>query len=48
MISLDGKVCVVTGALGLIGRELLRGLAESGGRVVVTDLDHGEIGRAHV
>ncbi len=39
MISLDGEVCIVTGALGLIGRELSAALAEAGGRVVVTDLD---------
>lgn len=39
MIQLDGEVCIVTGALGLIGRELSRALAEAGGRVVVTDLD---------
>jgi NAD(P)-dependent dehydrogenase (short-subunit alcohol dehydrogenase family) len=48
MIALDGKVCVVTGALGLIGRELARSLAEAGGRVVLTDLDHGAcVDRAH-
>jgi NAD(P)-dependent dehydrogenase (short-subunit alcohol dehydrogenase family) len=48
MFSLDGKVCVVTGALGLIGRELARALAEAGARVVITDLDHGAcIDRAH-
>jgi NAD(P)-dependent dehydrogenase (short-subunit alcohol dehydrogenase family) len=46
--ALDGKVCVVTGALGLIGKELARALAEAGGRVVVTDLDHGGcVDRAH-
>ncbi|MGH2898725.1 MAG: SDR family NAD(P)-dependent oxidoreductase, partial [Solirubrobacteraceae bacterium] len=48
MITLGGKVCVVTGALGLIGRELAHALAEAGGRVVITDLDHGAcIDRAH-
>jgi NAD(P)-dependent dehydrogenase (short-subunit alcohol dehydrogenase family) len=48
VIALDGKVCVVTGALGLIGRELARALAEAGGRVVLTDLDHGAcVDRAH-
>lgn len=41
MTALGGKVCVVTGALGLIGRELVRALAEAGGRLVLTDLDHG-------
>jgi len=45
---LDGKVCVVTGALGLIGKALVRALAEAGGRVVLTDLDHGAcVDRAH-
>jgi NAD(P)-dependent dehydrogenase (short-subunit alcohol dehydrogenase family) len=39
--DLGGKVCVVTGALGLIGRDFCRALTEAGGRVVVTDLDHG-------
>jgi len=38
--DLGGKVCVVTGALGLLGREFCRALAEAGGRVVPTDLDH--------
>jgi NAD(P)-dependent dehydrogenase (short-subunit alcohol dehydrogenase family) len=47
-VTLDGKVCIVTGALGLIGRELARALAGAGGRVVVTDLDHGAcVDRAH-
>jgi NAD(P)-dependent dehydrogenase (short-subunit alcohol dehydrogenase family) len=46
--ALAGKVCVVTGALGLIGRELVRALLEAGGRVVVTDLDHAAcVDRAH-
>jgi NAD(P)-dependent dehydrogenase (short-subunit alcohol dehydrogenase family) len=40
VITLGGKVCVVTGALGLIGNPLARALAEAGGRVVLTDLDH--------
>ena len=48
MISLSGKVCVVTGALGLIGKALARALVEAGGRVVITDLDHGAcVDRAH-
>ncbi|TMQ23916.1 MAG: SDR family oxidoreductase [Deltaproteobacteria bacterium] len=48
MIILGGKVCVVTGALGLIGSALVRALLDAGGRVVVTDLDHGAcIDRAH-
>jgi len=48
VIALDGKVCVVTGALGLIGSALVRALAGAGGRVVLTDLDHGAcVDRAH-
>ena len=38
--DLAGKVCIVTGSLGLIGRDFCRALAEAGGNVVVTDLDH--------
>ncbi|MFN0245315.1 MAG: SDR family oxidoreductase [Kofleriaceae bacterium] len=41
MIALDDKVCIVTGALGLIGRELVRGVIDHGGRAVLADLDHG-------
>ncbi len=40
LFDLQGKVCIVTGGLGLIGRALVKGLAEHGGRVVITDLDH--------
>ncbi|MCA9675503.1 MAG: SDR family oxidoreductase [Kofleriaceae bacterium] len=39
-LDLAGKVVVVTGALGLIGGALTRGLAAAGAAVVVTDLDH--------
>jgi len=38
-IRVDDKVCVVTGGLGLIGRELCRALASAGGSVVVTDMN---------
>jgi len=41
ILALDGKVCVVTGALGLIGRELVRALAEAGARDVGAAADPG-------
>jgi NAD(P)-dependent dehydrogenase (short-subunit alcohol dehydrogenase family) len=37
--SLAGKISVVTGALGLIGKEHCHALASAGSAVVVTDLD---------
>ncbi|PKL83886.1 MAG: short-chain dehydrogenase [Ignavibacteriae bacterium HGW-Ignavibacteriae-3] len=42
IFSLENKTAIVTGALGLIGREHCRALSEAGANVVVTDTDeHG-------
>jgi NAD(P)-dependent dehydrogenase (short-subunit alcohol dehydrogenase family) len=39
-IRLDGKVAVVTGAAGVIGRATMRLLAERGARIVAVDREH--------
>jgi len=39
MFDLKDKVAIVTSALGLIGKEHCRALADAGANVVVTDLD---------
>jgi NAD(P)-dependent dehydrogenase (short-subunit alcohol dehydrogenase family) len=43
LYSLDGRVAIVTGAAGGLGRWFAAGLGAAGARVLVTDLDQGPV-----
>ncbi|KWX85127.1 short-chain dehydrogenase [Paenibacillus riograndensis] len=42
MFNLSGKTALVTGALGILGRNFCRGLAEAGANVVIVDLEEAK------
>lgn len=44
LFSLKNKTAIVTGALGLIGKEHCKALSEAGANVIVVDIDEGKCG----
>jgi NAD(P)-dependent dehydrogenase (short-subunit alcohol dehydrogenase family) len=42
LFSLEGRIAVVTGGMGQVGGEIVRGLRENGARVAVLDLEAAE------
>ncbi len=42
LFSLDGKVSIITGALGLIGRNHCKAMADAGANVIAVDMDETE------